>query len=89
MSYKNVDDLLKSRSLEAQNQLSVYNPMFDPFVVEYDGVKYSVEPQSIAKFPFHIGKHVIKHLRDQIINLRGYSSSIEEERKKVEKEIIV
>jgi len=85
----NVEELRLDSLSRAKNRLSIYNPMFDVFEIEYEDKKYSLEPQTITKFDFVIGNHIKKHLRDWIINKRGYTGSIYTEREKVEKEISV
>ena len=88
MTHSNVTDLVKESSLEAQKRLGLFNPMYESFNFEYEGQEYTLDAQKITRLPQPIAKYVLRHLRDAVINDRGYNGSIYEAREKAEKEIL-
>lgn len=86
---KNVADLRRKAEVEGEQQVGLYNPLFDDFEIEFEGKKIVVPSQGMVKLKRVEADYVAKHLRDYVINRRGYNGSIYKEREVVMKEIMV
>lgn len=81
----NVDDLVKDS--QSSDIVPIFNPLIDPFIVAYNGKEIIIPGHDIVKLPKRVAQYVTKHLRDHVMNVRGYKSNVYIQRKEIEKEI--
>ncbi len=85
-SVKELKRATDAKSLEVVN---VFNPDTDDFVVQYDGLSYTLEAGKMKKFVYKLGQHVAKHLADKILNKRNLKTNQEPDRSKLLKRILI